>query len=111
MILVEDSVIEYAKKFYEERGIDNTPIRVYLTYGWSGPRVALALDGLTENDEVYNYDGVDFIIEKELSAKLGKILIDLGEFGFNVAYETILESDKGCGSCGDGCGSCSSEEK
>ena len=33
MILVEDSVIEYAKKFYEERGIDNTPIRVYLTYG------------------------------------------------------------------------------
>ena len=67
--------------------------------------MALALDEPTEDDERTELDGFTFCINKELSAQVGGVTIDLNYMGFSVEPEIPLAGGKSsCGSCAGSCG-------
>lgn len=101
------SVTEKAHKELEAYfdGKERTPIRVYAASGGcSGPRLALALDEPTDEDERVEADGFTFCISKELSSSVGAVTIDLSYMGFVVTSENPLPGGGGCGGCSGCCG-------
>ncbi len=82
-------------------------IRIYLAPGGcGGPRLALALDAATDQDQAEEQGGFTFCINKELLAQVRGVKIDLTYMGFAVEPEAPLpQSGGGCGGCCGGCGS------
>lgn len=82
-------------------------IRIYLAPGGcSGPRLALALDEKTDEDDAVELDGYTFVIGKKLAEETGDIKLELGDMGFMVIPEKPLPAPQGggCGGCCGGCG-------
>lgn len=76
-------------------------IRVYIAgAGWGGPRFGLALDEPKKDDFVFERNGVNFIVDKQLENMLPQLHIDYqtsfaGE-GFVVNTGTDSSCDSGC---------------
>ncbi|MDY3810148.1 heme biosynthesis protein HemY [Desulfovibrio sp. PG-178-WT-4] len=101
---------ESARKELESyfTGKEKGAIRIYLAPGGCcGPRLALALDAATDDDQSEEQAGFTFCINKELLAQVHGVKIDLSHMGFTVEPTMPLpENDGGgCGSCCGGCGS------
>jgi Fe-S cluster assembly iron-binding protein IscA len=75
MFEVSDEALEKIKQFLE--GIERPrAIRILATEReWKIPALVLALDEKTENDEVFNKEGVTFLIGKKLFEKAKPICI------------------------------------
>ncbi|MDQ7831340.1 MAG: IscA/HesB family protein [Desulfovibrionaceae bacterium] len=87
---------------------EKAPIRIYLSAGGcSGPRLALALDEAKDTDDLFDVDGYNFIVDKELSAQAAPMRVDMSYMGFTVQSSLQL-GDGGCGCSGGSCssGSC-----
>ena len=87
---------------------EKSSVRVFLaTGGCSGARLALALDEATADDEVFQNNGYDLCIEKDLYKQTGNVSIDMSYMGFMVESELEVPGvgmGGGCSSCGGGCG-------
>lgn len=63
----------------------------------------MALDEPRENDEVFNEDGIEFLINKELFDQAKPIMIDFFQSplggGFTVQSALSKSKEGGCGSC------------
>ena len=82
-------------------------IRIFLAPGGcSGPRLALALDEPSAEDEVEEAAGYKFCMGKDLKEKVKSVKIDLTPMGFIVVPEVPLPDTggSGCGGCCGGCG-------
>ncbi len=82
-------------------------VRVFLASGGcSGPRLALALDDATDEDEVFEDGGYKLLVDKELYKQTGNIAVDMSYMGFVVDSELQVPGVGlgGCASCGGGCG-------
>ena len=85
----------------------SSPIRVFLDQGgWGGPSLALALDEPKDTDETKEYNGVTYMIDKELLNMIEKVSIDFINQGMHAGFSVIpgkpLLGD-GCSSCGTSC--------
>lgn len=90
MFEVTEEALSKIKKFLEEQE-GNKPIRVVLTErGWRVPFLVMALDEEREGDEVFNMDGVTFLIGKELLERAKPIRIDYTHSTVGAGYK--LES-------------------
>lgn len=78
-------------------------IRIFISgYGWGGPNLGLALDELKANDDAVNSEGVDFIMEKDLSDMVGPVSVQFVGNGFYVSRAQGEDIDcSSCSSCGD----------
>ncbi len=88
---------------------EKNPIRVYLTGGCGGPRLALALDEPDQDDQVVEEGGFSFCLNKELVSMIGSVNVDVTPMGFTLTPEKPLpNSGGGCGGgcCSSGCGGC-----
>jgi len=102
MVELTDSARKELDSYFAEN--EKAPVRVFLhPGGCSGPALALALDEPTDNDEVFDLDGLTVIVEKKLHANAEPITIDMGEMGFNIKSSLQLPQGGGCASCGGGC--------
>ena len=106
MLELTESARKELESYFEgrEKGV----IRVYLAPGGCcGPRLALALDAATDQDQSEERGGFTFCINKELLAQIHGVKIDLSQMGFSVEPEAPLPENAGvgCGSCCGGCGS------
>ena len=96
-------VTEEATKQIQEyfNGKEVTPIRIFLNAGgWGGPSLAMALDEPKDNDNVFDVNGFQFIIEKEFYEKAQPVKVDFLGYGFKI--DSSIEfgaSDAACGSC------------
>lgn len=110
MLHISESALKELDAYFD--GKEKSPIRVYLAAGGcSGPRLALALDGPTETDTVFENHGLTFCINNDLLEKTGDISVDLAGFGFVVESANPVGGGGGCGSSCGGCstaGSCCS---
>lgn len=105
MIELSEDARKELEAYFE--GKDRSDIRIYLAPGGcSGPRLALAIDTPTDDDNVEEVDGFKFCIAKKLSDETGNIKIDLTDMGFDVVPEKDLPipAGGGCGGCCGGCG-------
>jgi iron-sulfur cluster assembly protein len=70
----------------------------------------LALDERKENDQVFDKDGISFLVDNSLMENCGDIKVDFIDDGFRSGFS--IQSTKpiagagggACGSCGSSCG-------
>ncbi len=85
---------------------ENRPksIRVFVAgYSCSGPKFGLVIDPAKDDDEVYEQDGLQFVINKGVYEEFGDFRVEFEEDGFVVLPENY-EAPSGCASCGGSCG-------
>jgi Fe-S cluster assembly iron-binding protein IscA len=105
MLTVTDAAQDQVAKFFEDK--EAQPIRVYLAQGCSGPSLALGLDEVKDGDENYEFNGVNYVIEKDLLEKVQPVSIDFnGTFGFSVD-SSLPKPTGGCSGCGSSSSCCS----
>lgn len=103
MLTVSESAHRELEAYFVDK--EKSPIRVFLAPGGcSGPRLALALDGPTDKDRVFEENGMTFSIDSSLLDQTGPITIDLTSMGFSVDSANPVGGGGGCASC-SGCGS------
>lgn len=87
------------------QGKEKMPIRVFLKMGGCGMRsFGIALESIKPNDQLFEIDGLTFIIETKLLQEFGPIKIASDGFSFRISGNGI-HPPTGCGTCGYGCGS------
>jgi iron-sulfur cluster assembly protein len=90
MLEVTDVAVKNVKDYLSQNNIDSA-IRVSLmSGGCSGPSLSLSLDEAKENDQNFEQDGINFLVDKGLFATCGAIKVD------------FKESSGGCGCSGGG---------
>ena len=107
MLAISEAAVKQLDEYFADK--EKAQIRVYLSAGGcSGPRLALALDEATDDDQLLSSSGYEFVIEKELLSKAAPLSIDITGMGFNIESSLELGGGGGCG-CSGSCssGSCS----
>lgn len=92
------------KKILANVNDDIKSIRIFLEDGGcAGPSLGMALDEAAQNDEVFNEEGITFLIDKLLFAEVKPLAVDFvsGPQGTGFILSSSLKS-----ACGSGC-SCS----
>ncbi len=75
MFEVTEEASQKIKEFLKEQK-DNQSIRVLMTEGgWRGPYLVMALDEKKADDEIFNVNGVTYLVEKKLLEKVKPIRI------------------------------------
>jgi len=90
MLQVTASAIEQIREQLEELEEEspNPFIRLYMSLGWGGPRLQLALEeSANSNDAVTEVDGINFLVDSNQSSYFDNVKLDytknlfgLGEF-------------------------------
>lgn len=68
----------------------------------------MALDEPKEDDESFEFDGLRFVVEKDLMAKAGDITIDYAESGWRAGLSITSKNSLKSPGGSSGCGSCCS---
>ena len=114
MLEVTDLAVTKVKEYLAENNITSAIRVAIMSGGCSGPALSLALDEKKDTDQVFDYNGLNFLIDGAVTAACGAIKVDYiqetsgcgcsgsGGAGFAVSSERPLASRGGCG------GSCSS---
>ena len=78
---VTDGAISTIKDIQKSNNEDVKSVRIHIAgFGWGGPSLGLVLDEQTDNDEVFDIDGISFLVAN-----------DLNQFeGFEVDYSTAF---------------------
>ncbi|HKK34645.1 MAG TPA: IscA/HesB family protein [Desulfomicrobiaceae bacterium] len=106
MFTVTDAAQDQVAKFFEDK--EAQPIRIYLAQGCSGPSLALGLDEVKDSDQSYEFNGVSYVIEKDLLEKVQPVSVDFNAtFGFAVDSALPKPSAGGCSGCGSSSSCCS----
>lgn len=103
MFTVTESAQKQIALYFEDNEIK--PIRVFLSNGCGGPQIAMALDQQNPNDSAFEFDGVQFLVNKDLLAQAQPIEIDFTGHGFKIT--SSLELGQGCTGCGSSGQCCS----
>lgn len=99
MINVTKSAQEQVRLYFE--GKDVVPIRIFLNPdGCGGPSLAMALDEKRETDAVFAFDGVEYLMDKDLLEKASPVDVDFEGTGFRLV--SSLAPPDGCKGCGSG---------
>lgn len=114
MLEVTESALGNVKDYLSQQKIESAVRITMMSGGCSGSSLGLAIDDAKENDNVFDHDGVSFLVDKELSDICGAIKVDFIEDksggcgcaggGFAVTSENPLSG--GSCSCSCGSGSC-----
>lgn len=65
------------KKVLESKDTTGKSLRLYIAgFGWGGPSFGIALDEHKDNDLKDTIEGIDFIIDKELTDQYSEFKVD-----------------------------------
>lgn len=115
MLKVTESAVENIKEYLKKNNISSA-IRVLMQSSCSGLTLGLGLDDKKTSDQIFEQDGVTFLVDNGLFTTTGAITVDYiqssscgcgGSSGFSVTSENRLPRGNSCssGSCSSGsCG-------
>lgn len=103
MLNVTEKAQEQVARYFEDNAVK--PIRVFLTSACSGQQIALALDEAKPNDEIFEFAGIQYIIDKHFLSQAQPIEIDFAQHGFKVT--SAMQMNSGCSGCGTSSHCCS----
>lgn len=105
MLELSPDALKELNEYFKDK--EKGTIRIYLAPGGcSGPRLALALDEVADDDKTEEIDGFKFCINGKLADEIGSAKIDLGPLGFDVIPANPLPQSPGGSACGGCCGGC-----
>jgi len=90
MLEVTAAAVKNVKDYLSQNKIESAVRVSLMSGGCSGPSLSLSLDETQSNDLTVEADGINFIIDKSLSATCGAVKVD------------FIESSGGCGCSGGG---------
>jgi len=97
MLKVTKLAIDKIAEYLQDREVK--PIRIFLNSGGcGGTNLAMVLDELKDTDEVFDIDGFQFVVDKELLKEAAPIKVDFAHFGFQI--DCAIEFQEGCSGCG-----------
>ena len=103
MVNVSENASGALKKIMDEKGLEGS-VRIFLQQSCGGAQLALGLDETRDNDELSEFGGLTFVVDKELSDQTGEIKVDyvddVDQPGFTLVAEKPITFG---GSCGEGC--------
>ncbi|HET98663.1 MAG TPA: adhesin [Desulfurivibrio alkaliphilus] len=114
MLTVTESAVSNFKEYLNQNNLTDSSIRVMLQSSCAGPGLGLGLDEKTADDQLFEQDGLTFLVADGIFAATGAITVDFvkessgcgcsGGGGFSVTSEKPLVG----GGCADSCssGSC-----
>ena len=102
MFQVTESASEAVKGIMAERKLDS-PLRVTMSGGCCGPSLGLVVDEAKESDLKYEFDGVTYLVDKDLSSETGEIRLDYVDMGGQKGFTLRSQNPVGGGGCGSGC--------
>lgn len=103
MFNVTETAQEQIALYFKDKQVK--PIRLFLANSCGGPQLALALDDAKEEDTVFLFAGVQYLVEPSLLAKAQPVEIDFETAGFKI--QSSLPQSGGCGGCGSSESCCS----
>ncbi len=104
MINVTQAAIDALTDYF--RTAERKPVRIFLTQGCGGQRLAMALDETKESDSVCTAGDHQIIMDRTLLEEAKPVDVDYSDMGFKIASN--LELGGGCQSCGTAGSCCSS---
>ena len=97
MLKVTKKAIDKIAEYLQNKEVK--PIRIFLNSGGcGGPSIAMVLDELKDTDDVFDIDGFQFVVDKELLKEAEPIKVDFAHFGFQI--DCAIEFEEGCSGCG-----------
>lgn len=102
MLTVTEKAQEQVSAFFEDR--ETKPIRIFVTNGCGGPKIAMGLDDANDQDSVFEFSGIQYLVESTLLYQVQPIEIDFGVGGFKIS--SSLQPGVGCGGCGSSSNCC-----
>lgn len=98
MIKLSEKAKQELVEVLEDKAQKDHPLRVHVSaIGWGGPRFGLALDEKQEEDNIYEVEGFNFIVEKSIEEQYGPFEIDYS--GGWIGKGFVITSKKVYGSC------------
>lgn len=92
----KEAVIAIKEKYNFDQRDKN--IRVFIKgFGWGGPKFGITLDGVKENDERKEVNGLNIIVEKDLLELYGGFDIDFLDSW--IGKDFVVLSTKGGSNC------------
>lgn len=76
MLEVTESALVNLKDFLREQQNDATVRITRKSGGCSGPGLELAMDKVRENDNVFDHEGISFVVDKKLITLCGAITVN-----------------------------------
>jgi len=96
MLEITKSATDKIAEYFKDREV--TPIRIFLNSGGCGsPSLAMALDESKDTDHVFDIDGFQFIVDKELLREAEPIKVDFSHLWFH--FDCAIEFEEGCSAC------------
>ena len=104
MFDITDSAQAQIAAYFKDKDIQ--PVRVFLhDGGCGGPQIALGIDQKRDNDELYEFAGIEYVIDKSFLEQAQPIKVDFGDTGFQIS--SAIPVGGGCGGCGSSSSCCS----
>lgn len=97
MIHISKEAVNAIKEKYNFDEADKN-IRIFIKgFGWGGPKFGITLDGVKENDQIKELDGINIIVEKDLLELYGGFDIDFLDSW--IGKDFVVLSAKGESNC------------
>ncbi|WP_028585417.1 IscA/HesB family protein [Desulfogranum mediterraneum] len=108
MFEITPSALENLSAYLKDNNTESAIRVAAMQGGCSGPTLGLALDQISDNDQVFTEGQLQFLVEKELLAACGTIKVEFIEAGSRSGFaisSTHPLPGGGCSSCAGGsCG-------
>lgn len=104
MIQVTKEAQQQIKAYFENKTLK--PIRIFLNNGCGGPQLAMAVDEKKDNDDSFEIDGIEYLMDSQLLKDAKPVEVSYSGTGFQLS--SSLELSSACGSCGTHGSCCSS---
>ncbi|MBU0994812.1 MAG: IscA/HesB family protein [Proteobacteria bacterium] len=104
MLIVTESAQVQVADYFKDKEIK--PVRVMLTQGCGGTSIVMALDEKNDQDKVFKFSGIEYLVNRDFLKDAQPIEIDFRNGGF--AIKSSIELSGGCSSCGTAGSCCSS---
>ncbi len=100
-IVVTPRASQMVTRYFNDK--EKSPIRLFVKLGGCGIRsFGVALEKPKKNDEVFEINGFEYIIDKTLLRHVAPITVNSDGYGFRISGSGVYPHS-GCGSCGFMC--------
>lgn len=103
MFNVTQNAQEQIAQYFQDKAVK--PIRLFLANGCGGAQLALALDDAKAEDTVFEFAGIQYLVEPALLDQAQPVEIDFSAGGFRI--QSSIPQSTGCGGCGSSDSCCS----
>ncbi len=102
MLTITELAQDKFKEYFQNQE-STRPIRVFMFEGGcGGPSLQLALDDQKGEDEVFEVEGLTYLVDKDLLNRMGDIRVDFVDDGSRSGF-SVSAANHTPAQCGSGC--------